>query len=68
MDAKPFRKRAKEPLLLKVPVEFSHLIRLRAVHERRSISELCVEAMARGLGVDPAELGIDAATSPEGVR
>jgi hypothetical protein len=37
-----------------VPEAVDHELRRRARHEKRSLSRVAVEALARGLGVDPA--------------
>lgn len=63
MDAKPFRQQWKEPLQIKVPVGLVDQIRQTAARERRSISEVACEAMAKGLELDPASFGIVPALS-----
>lgn len=58
-----FRATWKQKIQPLVPVSLARAIRVKAAKERRSISEVSTEALARGLGLDPASYGI-AAESP----
>lgn len=54
----PFRKREKEGIDLQVPPEIGRMVRRIAADQRRSVSEVGTEALAKGLGLDPAQFGI----------
>lgn len=56
----PFRHLGKEDLGIRIPPLIAQQIRLRAANERRSISEVGSEILAKGLGMDPAQFGIEA--------
>ncbi len=48
-----------ERLEFQIPPELSEIIRVRAAKERRSVSLVAAEILARGLGLDPAEFGVE---------
>jgi hypothetical protein len=54
-----FRQHRKEGLEIQVPPQLASRIRAKAARERRSISEVGTEALARGFGLDPATFGIE---------
>ncbi len=60
---RPFREQPKECIELRVPIPVATAIREQAVRERRSLSEVGTEILARGLRLDPARYGIDAESS-----
>jgi hypothetical protein len=55
---KPFREIPKENMELRVPIKIADRIRSAAAEQRRSLSEVSSEILARGLDIDPAECGI----------
>ncbi len=57
---KDFREHRKEPFQIMVPIELVTKVRERAGRERASLSRFGSEALARHLGIDPAEFGIEA--------
>lgn len=59
MKTKPFRNLPKEPLAIQVPARIAELVRTKAARERRSVASVGSEALAIGLGLDPAVFGIE---------
>ena len=60
MKAKTFRRITKEGLEIRAPVRLVDQIREKAARERRSLSSVGTELLARGLDLDPAAFGIEA--------
>ena len=54
-----FREIEKESLEIRVPIAFATWLRTTAAAERRSISEVGSEVLARGLEIDPRTIGIE---------
>jgi hypothetical protein len=62
VKTKTFRQIAKESLDIRAPRKLADQIREKAARERRSISSVGVELLARGLDLDPAAFGIEPMT------
>ncbi len=59
--SKAFRDYEKESLEPRVPVALANAVRVMAARQRRSISVVVAEAIARAVGHDPARYGIEPA-------
>lgn len=62
-----FRKIAKDTTGGRVPADLAAKLRLRATRERRSFSHVLTECVALGLGLDPADYGVQAADQPTAI-
>ena len=57
--SKDFREFEKESIEPRIPVALANAVRIKAAKERRSISIVAAEALARAVGHDPARYGIE---------
>lgn len=55
-----FRHMKKEGLEFQVPPKLADHVRSLTRHGRRSLSSVGTEILAKGLGLDPAEFGVEA--------
>lgn len=55
-----FREIDKEQMNAQVPIELGTIIRRIAADRRWSLTKVVTEAIAKGVGIDPARYGIEA--------